>query len=268
MGNSLGKYVLEFCSPSHLLHSTPQPPTPSHIPHTPSPKTAPPPSLSGRRNIREYGTVSVCIPSGSAVHNLPAMQETQEMYARSLAQENPLEEEKATHSSTVAGKICSECAPGWEEPQGSIPKEQSFGGCAKFWTVVVRGRLRTQAAREAKAKPGSDSVRHTCEVDQAFSRKLEKYQWMRETQIPESAQVGRSSELRIGQSRPDSNRKGQVWNPQERWGSPRAQPGSPWTVVLNLGCTVKYLGCLENLPNWNSFPIQLSQKVWRSKARG
>ena len=98
------------------------------------------------------------------------------MYARSLAQENPLEEEKATHSSTVAGKICSECAPGWEEPQGSIPKEQSFGGCAKFWTVVVRGRLRTQAAREAKAKPGSDSVRHTCEVDQAFSWKLEKYQ--------------------------------------------------------------------------------------------
>ena len=82
----------------------------------------------------------------------------------------------ATHSSTMAGKICSECAPGWEEPQGSIPKEQSFRGCAKFWTVVVRGRLRTQAARKAKAKPGSDSVGHTCEVDQAFSWKLEKYQ--------------------------------------------------------------------------------------------
>ena len=36
-------------------------------------------------------------------------------------------------------------------------KEQSLGGCAKIWTVVVWNRLRTQAAREAEAKPGSDS---------------------------------------------------------------------------------------------------------------
>ena len=60
----------------------------------------------------------------------------------------------ATHSGIFARKIGPEGAPGWEEPQGSIPKEQSLGGCAKLWTVVVRNRLRTQAAREAKAKLG------------------------------------------------------------------------------------------------------------------
>ena len=34
--------------------------------------------------------------------NLPAMQETQEMQVRSLGQEDPLEEEMATHSSILA----------------------------------------------------------------------------------------------------------------------------------------------------------------------
>ena len=37
--------------------------------------------------------------------NLPAMQETQEMWVRSLSQEYPLEEEMATYSSILAGKI-------------------------------------------------------------------------------------------------------------------------------------------------------------------
>ena len=41
------------------------------------------------------------------------MQETEEMRVRSLGQEDPLEEEKATHSSTLAWKIS------WtEEPDG------------------------------------------------------------------------------------------------------------------------------------------------------
>ena len=35
----------------------------------------------------------------------PAMQETQEMWVQSLGQENSLEEEMATHSSTLAWKI-------------------------------------------------------------------------------------------------------------------------------------------------------------------
>ena len=60
------------------------------------------------------------------VKKLPAIQE---MQVSSLAQENPLEEEMATHSSIFAQKICSEGAPGWEEPQGSIPKG------AKSWRL-------------------------------------------------------------------------------------------------------------------------------------
>ena len=45
------------------------------------------------------------------VKNLPAMQETQEVPVRSLGQEDPLEEEMATHSSTLAWII-----PWREEP--------------------------------------------------------------------------------------------------------------------------------------------------------
>ena len=47
------------------------------------------------------------------VNNLPAVQEMQETWVRSLGQENPLEEEMATHSSILARKI-----PGTEEPVG------------------------------------------------------------------------------------------------------------------------------------------------------
>ena len=36
------------------------------------------------------------------VKNLPAVQETKEMWVRSLGQENPLEESMATHSSILA----------------------------------------------------------------------------------------------------------------------------------------------------------------------
>ena len=45
------------------------------------------------------------------VKNLPARQETQEMQVQSLGQEDPLEEEAATHSSVLAWKI-----PWTEEP--------------------------------------------------------------------------------------------------------------------------------------------------------
>ena len=50
---------------------------------------------------------------GSVVKNWPAMQETQEMQFRSLGPENPLEKEKATHSSILFRKI-----PWTEEPGG------------------------------------------------------------------------------------------------------------------------------------------------------
>ena len=50
-------------------------------------------------------------PDGSAIKNLPAMQETQETWVRSLGWEYPLEEEMATCSSILIWKI-----PGTEEP--------------------------------------------------------------------------------------------------------------------------------------------------------
>ena len=47
------------------------------------------------------------------VKNLPAMQETQEMWVQYLGWENPLEEGVATHSSILAWRI-----PRTEEPGG------------------------------------------------------------------------------------------------------------------------------------------------------
>ena len=44
-------------------------------------------------------------PSGSVVNNLPATQETQETWVRSLGWEDPLEEGTATHSSIFAWRI-------------------------------------------------------------------------------------------------------------------------------------------------------------------
>ena len=50
---------------------------------------------------------------GQLVKNLPAMQEMQEMWVRSLGREDPLEKEMATHSSIHAWRI-----PWTEEPGG------------------------------------------------------------------------------------------------------------------------------------------------------
>ena len=50
-------------------------------------------------------------PSGSAVKNMPAMQELQETQVCSLGQEDPLEKGIATHSSILAWRI-----PWTEEP--------------------------------------------------------------------------------------------------------------------------------------------------------
>ena len=53
------------------------------------------------------------LPSGSAVKHPPAMQATRDMWVWSLDQEDPLEEEMATHSSILAWTI-----PWTEEPGG------------------------------------------------------------------------------------------------------------------------------------------------------
>ena len=52
-------------------------------------------------------------PGGSAVKNLPAKQEPQEMCVQSLGREDPLEEGVAIHSSNLAWRLL------WtEEPRG------------------------------------------------------------------------------------------------------------------------------------------------------
>ena len=58
-------------------------------------------------------------PSDSVVKNSPAMQETQKTWVGSLGQEDPLEEEMATHSSVLAWKI-----PWTEKPDGLQSIEQ------------------------------------------------------------------------------------------------------------------------------------------------
>ena len=60
------------------------------------------------------------------VKNLPAMQETQ---VQSLGQEDPLEKEMATHSSTLAWKI-----PWTEEPGRLQPMGETAHGVAKSQT--------------------------------------------------------------------------------------------------------------------------------------
>ena len=63
---------------------------------------------NGRYYIRTLG-----VPCGSAVKNLPLMQEPQETQIQSLGQEDPLEKGMATHSSGLAWRI-----PWTEEPGG------------------------------------------------------------------------------------------------------------------------------------------------------
>ena len=62
-------------------------------------------------------------PGGSAGKNLPAMQELQQTWVRSLGQEDPLEEDMATHSSILAWR-----SPRTEEPDGlQSTGSQRFG---------------------------------------------------------------------------------------------------------------------------------------------
>ena len=57
-------------------------------------------------------------PGGSVIKNPPAMQEMQETQVQSLGQEDPLQKEMTTHSSSLAGKIS------WVEESGGL---QSMG---------------------------------------------------------------------------------------------------------------------------------------------
>ena len=69
------------------------------------------------------------------VKNLPAMQETQEMWVQVLGWQDPLEVEMATHSSILAWKI-----PWTEEPGGNTPnghKETQLSNWTELnWTAM------------------------------------------------------------------------------------------------------------------------------------
>ena len=62
--------------------------------------------------------ISQTSPMTQQVKNPPAIEETQEVWVRSLGQEDPLEEEMAAHSSTLAWRIP------WTEEHGGL---QSMG---------------------------------------------------------------------------------------------------------------------------------------------
>ena len=66
---------------------------------------------------------------GSVVKSLPAMQEIKEMWVQSLGQEDPLEEEMATHSSILAWRIpwMGYCPWGHKESDTTEVTEHSTG---------------------------------------------------------------------------------------------------------------------------------------------
>ena len=76
-------------------------------------------------------------PSGLAVKNPLAMREPQEMWVQSLGQEDPLEEDMATHSSILAWRI-----PWTEEPWTvhRVAESQSqlkqLSTCT-FWLLLI-----------------------------------------------------------------------------------------------------------------------------------
>ena len=61
--------------------------------------------------LKSHEFSTALVPSGSAVENLPAIQEQKEMPVRSLGWEDTLEKGMATHSSILAWRI-----PWTEEP--------------------------------------------------------------------------------------------------------------------------------------------------------
>ena len=68
---------------------------------------------SGKTGNSEPYSPNKDVLGGTVVKNLPEMWETQEMQVRFLVQEDPLEEETATHFSSLTGKM-----PWTEEPGG------------------------------------------------------------------------------------------------------------------------------------------------------
>ena len=74
--------------------------------------------------------------------NLPAMQEPQEIQVRSLGQEDPLEEEMATHSSILSWKI-----PWTEKPWPVVHGVAKSWICLKDWTTTT-GKYKVYGASQ------------------------------------------------------------------------------------------------------------------------
>ena len=82
-------------------------------------------------------------PSGSAVKNRPAMQETQETWVRFLSWEDPLEEGMATHSSILAWRIPRSLAgySSWSHKESDTTEQLSMRGICpleenKWWKKI------------------------------------------------------------------------------------------------------------------------------------
>ena len=91
----------------------------------------------------------VGFPSGSTVKNPPAMQEPQEMWVRSLGQEDPLEEGMATHSSILAWRIPWTEEPGRLQSIGSQRADHHWSDLActhSLYKVLLCLMPRTAAA--------------------------------------------------------------------------------------------------------------------------
>ena len=86
------------------------------------PPLSPPGGEEGEGRVRRQDEKpGLCLPGGSVVKNLPAVQERQEMRVQSLGQEDPLEEEMATRASILAWKIS------WTEEPGGLQSVESQG---------------------------------------------------------------------------------------------------------------------------------------------
>ena len=81
-------------------------------------------------------------PMAHPVQNSPAVQETQEMWVQSLGQEDPLEEEMATHSSILAWKIP------WTEETGGLQSNGSQRvGCNWAWGWLKKNSLHSHPGK-------------------------------------------------------------------------------------------------------------------------
>ena len=77
--------------------------------------------MDSQKPINKVSCPSWGFPHDSAVRNLPAMQEMQETWVRSLGQEDPLEKEMTIHSSILVSEIL------WTKELGRLQSMGSQG---------------------------------------------------------------------------------------------------------------------------------------------